>query len=136
MVIDLEEFMKMCNITKFRKVLNLIRCGSTPDEEAKILNHIEQFNEDYEATQKVLANKVVGYTDKIKITEREIEGLTARRSRFRRNSEMWKKYSEGVKLQREELKLLKKDKSSADREFKQNVRLKGFYEKCIEVMQG
>ena len=58
MTVHLEEFLGCRKITKFRKLVKLIRQSYTPDELNKILNHIEQFNDTYEFDQNVTKQKI------------------------------------------------------------------------------
>lgn len=52
MCIHLKEFLSMRNITKFRKLLKIIRDSDTPDEEQKIIKWCEQFLEQVEPFKK------------------------------------------------------------------------------------
>lgn len=105
-------------------------------EVQKILNIIEQFNDSYEVDQKLNKNKIVGYTDKVKSTDRQIQNLVNNRSRFKKSSDGWKHYNELVKEQREEMRQLKACLFAAKSSFNQNERLHIFYDKCLIVMQG
>lgn len=69
MTVHLEEFLRSRNITKFKKLVKLIRQSYTPDELNKILNHIEQFNDTYELDQKVTEQKITGYSQKVRFCE-------------------------------------------------------------------
>lgn len=136
MTVHLEEFLSCRSISKVRKLMKLINQYGDGSEVQKILNIIEQFNDSYEVDQKLNTSKVVGYTDKIKFTDRQIQNLVSNRSRFKKGSDGWKHYNELVKGQREELRSLKTSLFTAKSDFNKNERLHIFNDKCLIVMQG
>lgn len=136
MTIHLEELLSCRSISKVRKLMKLINQYGDGSEVQKILNIIEQFSDSYDVDQKLNECKIVGYTDKIKFTDRQIQNLVSNRSRFKKSSDGWKHYNELVKEQREELRILKNSLFTAKSDFKKNERLHIFYDKCLIVMQG
>lgn len=136
MTIYLEEFLGCRRISRVKKLMKLINRYGDGSEVQKILNIIEQFNENYEVDQKLNASKIVGYTDKIKFTDCQVQNLVSNRSRFKKGYDSWKHYNGLVKEQREELQYLKNCLYSTKLSFNQNERLHIFYEKCLIVMRG
>lgn len=136
MTVHLEEFLSCRSISNVRKLMKLINQYGDGSEVQKILNIIEQFKDSYEVDQKLNASKIVGYTDKIKFTDRQIQNLVSNRSRFKKGSDSWKHYNKLVEEQREELRSLKTSLFTAKSDFNNNERLKKFYDSCSKVMQG
>lgn len=136
MTVHLEEFLGCRKITKFRKLVKLIRQSYTPDELNKILNHIEQFNAAYELDQKVTEQKIVGYSDKVRFCKRQISRCTALRDSYKKQSENWVTFNDNLKEHRDELKQLNQLLRAAKQEYKNRQKDKAFLEECSIVLQG
>lgn len=136
MVVHLEEFLGCRKITKFRKLVKLIRQSYTPDEINKILNHIEQFNETYELDQKVTQQKIVGYSDKVRFCKAQITRCTAARDAYKKQSENWVTFNDNLKEHRDELKQIQQLLRAAKQEHKNRQKDKAFLDECSNVLQG
>lgn len=136
MVVHLEEFLGCRKITKFRKLVKLIRQSYTPEELNKILNYIEQFNETYELDQKVTQQKIVGYSDKVRFCEMQISRCTTSRDSYKKQSENWVTFNDNLKEHRDELKQLNQLLRAAKQEYKNRQRDKVFLDECSNVLQG
>lgn len=136
MTVHLEEFLGCRKITKFKKLVKLIRQSYTPDELNKILNHIEQFNETYELDQKVTEQKIVGYSEKVRFCERQISRCTALRDSYKKQSENWVTFNDNLKEHRGELKQLNQLLRAAKQEYKNRQKDKAFLEECSIMLQG
>lgn len=136
MVVHLEEFLGCRKITKFRKLVKLIRQSYTPEELNKILNYIEQFNETYELDQKVTQQKIVGYSDKVRFCEMQISRCTTSRDSYKKQSENWVTFNDNLKEHRDELKQLNQLLRAAKQEYKNRQRDKAFLDECSNVFQG
>ena len=136
MVVHLEEFLGCRKITKFKKLVKLIRQSYTPDEINKILNYIERFNETYELDQKVTQQKIVGYSDKVRFCEAQITRCTAARDAYKKQSENWLTFSDNLKEHRDELKQIQQSLRAAKQEYKNRQRDKAFLDECSNVLQG
>ena len=136
MTVHLEEFLGCRKITKFRKLVKLIRQSYTPDELNKILNHIEQFNATYELDQKVTEQKIAGYSDKVRFCERQISRCTALRDSYKKQSENWVTFNDNLKEHKGELKQLNQLLRAAKQEYKNRQKDKAFLEECSIVLQG
>lgn len=136
MVVHLEEFLGCRKITKFRKLVKLIRQSYTPEELNKILNYIEQFNETYELDQKVTQQKIVGYSDKVRFCEMQISRCTTSRDSYKKQSENWVTFNDNLKEHRDELKQLNQLLRAAKQEYKNRQRDKAFLDECSNVLQG
>lgn len=136
MVVHLEEFLGCRKITKFRKLVKLIRQSYTPEELNKILNYIEQFNETYELDQKVTQQKIVGYSDKVRFCEMQISRCTTSRDSYKKQSENWVTFNDNLKEHRDELKQLNQLLRAVKQEYKNRQRDKVFLDECSNVLQG
>lgn len=136
MTVHLEELLSCRMISKVRKLIKLIHQYGDDSDIQKILNIIEQFNETYELDQNLNSKKIVGYTDKVKFTDQQIKNLVYNRSQYKKQSSPWEYYNIQVKEQRKELRHIKACLSKATSDFKQNERLKKFYDDCKNVIQG
>lgn len=136
MVVHLEEFLGCRNITKFKKLVKLIQQSYTPDEINKILNHIEQFNENYELDQKVTQQKIVGYSEKVRFCERQINSCTVTRDLYKKKSENWVTFNDVLKERREELKQMQQLLRTEKQAFVKRQKDKAFFDKCSNVLQG
>lgn len=136
MTVHLEEFLGCRKITKFRKLVKLIRQSYTPDELNKILNHIEQFNATYELDQKVTEQKIAGYSDKVRFCERQISRCTTSRDSYKKQSENWVTFNDNLKEHKGELKQLNQLLRAAKQEYKNRQKDKAFLEECSIVLQG
>lgn len=136
MIVHLEEFLGCRKITKFRKLVKLIRQSYTPEELNKILNYVEQFNETYELDQKVTQQKIVGYSDKVRFCEKQIDCCTASRDAYKKQSENWVTFNENLKEHRSELKQMQQLLRAAKQEYKNRQRDKAFLDECSNVLQG
>lgn len=136
MSVNLEEFLGCRNITKFKKLVKLIRQSYTPDEIYKILNHIEQFNANYELDQRVTEQKIVGYSEKVRFCEKQIKTCTALRDFYKKQSENWVTFNDELKGRREELKKMQQLLRSAKQEYNKRLKDKAFLDKCSIVLQG
>lgn len=136
MVVHLEEFLGCRKITKFKKLVKLIRQSYTPDEINKILNHIEQFSDIYELDQKVTQRKIEGYSGKVWFCEGQIARCTASRDSYKKQSENWVTFNDNLKEHREELKQIQQLLRAAKQEHKNRQRYKVFLDECSIVLQG
>ena len=136
MSVNLEEFLGCRNITKFKKLVKLIHQSYTPDEIHKILNHIEQFNANYELDQKVTEQKITGYSQKVRFCEGQVELVTHSRDRYKRKSENWETFNDNLKGHRDELKKMQQLLRSAKQEYNKRLKDKAFLDKCSIVLQG
>jgi hypothetical protein len=132
MTVHLEEFLDCRNITKVKKLLKVIRNSFTPECEDKIREYIEQETEQYESTQKEHARYIVGYTEKVKFCQKQLDNCLANRDKYKRKSDGWKHYHEFVKQYRQELRELKALLYSRQSCFDKNVRKMEFYKKVLE----
>ncbi len=136
MTVHLDEFLGCRKITKFRKLVKLIRQSYTPDELNKILNHIEQFIDTYEFDQKVTQQKIVGYSDKVRFCVGQIARCTTSRDAYKKQSENWVIFNDNLKEHRGELKQLNQLLRAAKQEYKNRQKDKAFLEECSIVLQG
>ncbi|MDL2302402.1 hypothetical protein LJC58_08610 [Lachnospiraceae bacterium OttesenSCG-928-D06] len=134
MTVHLEEFLGQISISKFRKLVKLINSSYTPelldDLKSYILNQLEQF----EPQKQEYENMVIGYESKIPLAKKNVNDSIFKRDVFKRGTERYKLFSEGVKESRQELTHL----NSCVRNYKQKInnciRNKDFYSKCIEII--
>lgn len=132
MTVHLEEFLDCRSIGKVKKLLKVIRDSYTPYEEQKLKDFIEQEIEQFEPKQMEDHKYIIGYEEKVKFCQKQLNNCIANRSNFKRNSDPWKHYNSYVKQFREELRDIKKLLSSRRSDLNRCIRNKQFYIKCLE----
>lgn len=137
MTVHLEEFLGQRSISKFRKLVKLINSSYTPellnDLKSYILNQLEQFEQNQQTPQE-FQRYVDGYEQKIDYSNRGIYTATTYRSRYKKGSEAWEHHNEKLKQFRLENKELKTELRQCTLKYKDNIRNKDFYSKCIEII--
>ena len=134
MTVHLDEFMTCRSISKVRELVKIIRKSNTPECENAIREYIEQEIEQFEPKQKENAKYIVGYTEKVKFCQRQIDNSVLNRNRYKRNTDGWKHYNEFVKQYRQEMKELKALLRSRQSDFDRNIRNKEFYQKVLQII--
>lgn len=134
MVVHLEQFLDCRSISKVRKLVKLIHNSSTPNALGKMKEFIEQQLEQFEPRMKEDANYIVGYKPKLKFNQEQLDKSIGIRSRFKQNSESWKKYNEQVKQYRQEVSHTKTLLRNRNSDFDKCIRNKAFYEKVLEII--
>ncbi len=134
MCVHLHEFMSVHNITKFRKLLKIIRESNTPDEEKKIREWCEQFIEQTEPFKKKEVNFMFDMKEKIRKLETQVDLLKYQRDRYRRNTPPYKELGVKLKEEKEKLSTAKKLLRDAERNIKGVESDKKFILKCLEIM--
>nr|DAQ34771.1 MAG TPA: hypothetical protein [Caudoviricetes sp.] len=134
MVIHLEKFLDCRNISKVRKLVKIIRSSFTPECEEQIKEYVQQEIEQFEQNQKENAKYIIGYTEKVKFCQKQLDNCIYNRERYKQNSEGWKHYNDFVKQYRQELKELKTLLRSRQTVFDKNIKNKEFYRKVLEII--
>ena len=132
MIVHLDEFLNCRSISKFRKLVKLINQSANPDDIGKVRMFIEQEIKQLEPRQKENERYVIGYEEKVKFCQKQLENCIYNRERFKKNSSGWQHFNIHVKQFRQELReiktLLSPQKSDRDK----YIRSKQFYVKCLE----
>ena len=76
----------------------------------------------------------MGYTEKVKFCQKQIDNSVLNRNRYKRNTDGWKHYNEFVKKYRQEMKELKSLLRSRQSDFDRNIRNKEFYQKVLQII--
>lgn len=134
MVIHLENFLDCRNLSKVKKLVKIIRGSFTPECEDKLRRYVEQEIEQFEPKQKENSKYIIGYTEKVKFCQKQLDNSITNRSKYKRNSDGWKHYNTFVKQFRQEMKELKTLLRSRQREFDKNVKNKEFYKKVLQII--
>lgn len=134
MIIHLENFLNCHNISKVKKLVKIIRSSFTPECESIIREYIEQENEQFEPRQQENSKYIIGYTEKVKFCQTQLDNCTANRNRYKKNSDGWKYYNHHVKQFRQELKEIKSLLRSCQSDYDTNIRNKDFYKKVLEII--
>lgn len=134
MVIDLEKFLSCRSISKVKKLVNIIRGSCTPECEKQIKEFIVQELEQYEPRQKEVSRYIVGYTEKVKFNERQLDNCMNSRDRFKRKSDGWEHYNSHVKAFRDELKEMKAALRTYQRKSDNEKKNRDFYMKVLEII--
>lgn len=135
MCIHLKEFLSMRNITKFRKLLKIIRDSDTPDEEQKIIKWCEQFLEQVEPFKKQAILKKHEKQAEIRFHESRVELMTYQRDRYRKNTPPYKELAEKVRTEKQNLSAVKAAYRQAVQDEKNAESDKKFIRKCLETMK-
>ena len=134
MTVHLEEFLSCRSISKVRRLVKVIRKSFTPECEEQIRGYVQQEIEQFEPKQKENQRYIVGYVEKVKFCQRQLDNSIINRSKYKRNSDGWKHYNTFVKQLRQEMNELKKLLSSRQSSFDRNVRNKEFFRKVLEII--
>ena len=134
MCVNLKEFLAMRNITKFRKLLKIIRNSNTPDEEQKIVEWCEQFIELVEPFKRQAILRKYEKQKKIKFHESRVELLTYHRDRYRKNTPPYKELAEKVRTEKQNLSVAKAAYRQAFQDEKNADANTKFIMKCLETM--
>lgn len=134
MTVHLKEFLDCRNITKVKKLIKLIHHSVNPDDIGKIRMFVEQEMEQFEPKQKENQRYIVGYTEKVRFCQRQLDNSIINRSKYKRNGDGWKHYNHHAKQFRQELKELKTLLRSRQSDFDKNIRNKEFYEKVLQMI--
>jgi hypothetical protein len=133
MLIHLDKFLDSCTLNKFKKLLNIIEQSDAPECADIIRQYLEQEIEQYEPLQKLDANKIVGYTEKVKFCNQQLENVLANRNRFRKSENGWKHYNTFVKQFRTELSELKSSLNQTKTSFNKRLQNHKRFLKCLEI---
>lgn len=135
MCIYLYNFIQMYSITKFKKLLKIIRTSDTPDEEQKIDELFKKFSEQYEACKQQLAAEKIQYIREIRIYQTDTDVLKIHRNCYTCNSKPYKKYSALLKEGKEKLSKAKAAYRQAVQREKSIEKTMVFMKKCLETMK-
>lgn len=134
MCVHLKKFLLMRNITKFRKLLKIIRDSNTPDEEQKIVEWCEQFIEQVEPFRRQAILRKYETQEEIGFHESRLERLTYHRDRYRKNTPPYKELAEKVRTEKQNLSAAKAAYRQAVQDEKNADANKKFIMKCLETM--
>ena len=134
MLIHWVKWMEMHNVTKFRKLLKIIRESDTPDEEKKISKWCEQFLEQAEPFKKKEVNFIFDMKEKVRKCETQVDLLKYQRDKFRRNTPPYKELNIRLKEEKKNLSTVKELLRDAERNIKSVENDKKFILKCLEIM--
>lgn len=139
MVIHLEKFLGCRSISKVKQLVKIIRNSYTPECEDKIREYIEQELEQFELKQAENLKYIIGYTQKVKFCQKQLDNALYNRNRFKKStplhkSDAWEHYNEYVKHFRQEMRELKNLLRSRQSDFDNNVRNKEFYKKMLQII--
>lgn len=135
MCVKLYGFIEMHSITKFRKLLKLIRTSDTPDEEHKIDDLFKKFSEQYEPCKQQLAVAKIQHSREIQMYQTDTDVLKVHRNCYTRNSPSYKKYSALLKEGKEKLSAAKAAYRQAVQHEKSIEKTMVFMKKCLETMK-
>lgn len=134
MTVHLENFLNCRSISKVNKLVRIIRSSFTPECEDRIREYVEQEIEHFEPKQRENSKYIVGYTEKVKFCQVQLDNCIANRNKYKRNSDGWKHYNRFVNQFRQELKEIKSSLRSRRSDYDTNIRDKDFYRKVLEII--
>ena len=135
MRIHLYNFIEMHSITKFRKLLKIIRTSDTPGEEHKIDKVFKKFSEQYESCKQQLAAEKIQHSREIRMYQVDTDVLKIHRNYYTRNGPSSKKYSTLLKEGKEKLTEAKAAYRQAVQREKALQKTMVFIKKCLEIMK-
>ena len=134
MCIHLYEFMGMHNITKFKKLMKIIRQSNTPDEEKKIKKWCEQIIEQVEPFVKCTTLQKCEQEEQIRKLETEIELVQYNRDKYKRNTPPYKDWSKRLKDKKKDLSMVKQKYKKSIQDIKNASHDKSFCKTCLETI--
>lgn len=134
MTVHLENFLNCRSISKVNKLVRIIRSSFTPECEDRIREYVEQEIEQFEPKQRENSKYIVGYTEKVKFCQVQLDNCIANRNKYKRNSDGWKHYNRFVNQFRQELKEIKSSLRSRRSDYDTNIRNRDFYRKVLEII--
>lgn len=139
MDIHLENFLDCRNISKVKKLVKIIRNSFTPECEDKIREYVEQEIEQFEPKQQENQRYIIGYTEKVKFCQKQLDNALYNRSQYKKStplhkSDGWEHYNAYVKQFRQEMREIKALLRSRQSDFDKNIRNKEFYKKVLQII--
>lgn len=107
MQIHLREFLSDRSITQVRRLVKYIRESDTPDEEKKILNYVQDYVKGADDEIDAWEKKQIGYEQKVKFAQDQLNQSVEYRNTFKRNSKAYKDAAVHVKNAKGELNAVK-----------------------------
>lgn len=134
MVVHLEELLSTRNISKIRKLIKVIQNSDTPNEIENVQTYIEQFNDNYDASQMLTQKEITGYSQKISFSQHQLEVSLNNREKYPKKSDGYKHYNQSVKNNREELRRMKMELRSKQQELSSREKEKQFLGRVSEII--
>ncbi len=131
MTVNVPEFLRMRQISRYRKLMRLVRQSDTPDAADGIVQYIRQELADMDARMKEAASGTVRTRTQAKEMQPEIDRLVALRDKYKRGTDQYKECSQWVKDARQIHRDLGKLSRSYEAEFKALQKGRKFYQKAI-----
>lgn len=134
MRINVENFLNMRKIAKFKKLLKVIDTSDTPEAKEQLKAYIVDYLESAYERLEEYANKAVNAKTEYKEKEPELTKLIYARDRYKKGSAGYKEAGKKVKAKREELRHLKAVWKSQESYFNDTMKNKKFYKKCLDLL--
>ena len=134
MNINVESFLEMRSISKFKKLLKVIDMSDTPDAKEQLKAYIVEYLETIETRLKDYYNKGAKACTEYKEKKPELQRLIYQRDIYKKNTPPYKECMEKVKNKREELRHLKAVWKSQESYFNKTLKNKEFYKKCLDLL--
>ena len=131
MTVNIPEFLRMRQISRYRKLMTLIRQSDTPDAAEEVIQYIRQDLADMDARMKEAAAGTVRTRTRAKEMKLEIDRLVALRDRYKKGTDRYKECSQWVKDARQIHRDLGKLSRSYEAEFKALEKDRAFYQKIM-----
>lgn len=131
MTVNVPELLRMRQISRYRKLMTLIRQSDTPDAAEEVIQYIRQELADMDARMKEAAAGTVRTRTQAKGMKLEIDRLVALRDRYKKGTDRYKECSQWVKDARQIHRDLGKLSRSYEAEFKALQKGRKFYQKAI-----
>ena len=134
MCVNVENFLNMRSIGKFKKLLKVIDTSYTPEARDELKAYIVEYLDNVEELLQLHANRSIKAKNAYKENLPKLEHLIYNRNLHQRNTPQYKEYAKKVKDKREYLNDLKKCWKAQERYFDEAFKNKAFYEKCLKLL--
>lgn len=136
--INIKRFFDMHSMSKFRKLLKIIRESDTPEEEQKMKDWIPLFFEKSKEFEQAATDRKYEYMEKVRFHEAKVKYLQYVRdknlSNVMRNSPEYKEMSKSIKEEKQRLSQSKAGRKQAEQDIKGIQSDREFIKKCLELI--
>lgn len=133
MTVNVPEFLRMRQISRYRKLMRLVRQSDTPGEAERITAYIRETLDSIVSRMEEAATGAVRARTRVKETEVDIDRLAALRDKHKKGTERYKECSQRVKDARRIRRDLSSLARSYEADFKALRKDREFYQKIIKM---
>lgn len=132
MTVNVQEFLRMRQIRRYRKLMALVRQSDTPEAADEVTGYIRQALDGMDARMREAAERAVGARTAAREMQPEIDRALARRDRYKRCSDQYGAYSQQVKVLRQSQRTLNSLYRGYEADVRAMQRDRAFYQKIMD----